>query len=149
MSYSLSNISVSTMATMTNNGTLTLPTSSGTYTITTTGYGGGGGTSLLTSSGTGWANSISTITDSSPDVVIRMANGKEIHVGSLLEQITELLMIIPDNADLHSKNPALKDAYDHHQLLVKELLSNSKVRESYDSYNTLRKLVQDDDQVDI
>lgn len=104
---------------------------------------------MLTSTGTGWANSISSITDSNPDVVIRRPNGREIQVGSLLEQITELLMIIPDNKDLHSKNPALKNAYDHHQLLVKELLSNSKVRESYDSYNTLRKLIQEDDQVDI
>lgn len=130
MSYSLtSNTTVNTI-TLSNTGTMTFPTASGNYTITS--YGGSGTSSS-------WGSM--SPTDASRDVVIRRPNGKEIYVGAVLDQIMDMLMIIPQDDALHEKNPALKAAYEHHQSIIKDMLSNEKLRESYESYRTMRNLV--------
>lgn len=139
MSYSLSsNLSI-TAATITSSGVLTLPASSGTYLITTTGYGAGGGGTY--SSASSWGVTHST---DNRDVVIKRKNGKEIRVGDSLEMIMELLMIIPEDRELFEKNPALKDAYDHHQQVIREVFTDDRLRESFDTYHTIRRLVKDE-----
>lgn len=160
MSYSQTSNITTLSSTLTNTGTITLPTSSGTYSITTTGYGltpngtysitaVGSGSGGYSSSGVGsnhaWASVSSKHSMSHHDVVIKRPNGKEIRVGELLESMMEIMMIIPNDPDLHGKNPALKDAYEHHQSLIREMMASDRLRESYESYNTLRKLVSQED----
>lgn len=143
MSYSqTSNITV-TATTLSNSGVITLPVSNGTYTITATGYGGaggGGGSSMLASS---WGSTSGLASNN--DVVIKRPNGREIHVGALLEQLMDMLMVIPADSELHDKYPALKVAYDHHQSLFNDILASNELKESYDSYRTMRKLVHEQD----
>lgn len=142
MSYSqTSNITV-TATTLSNNGVLTLPTSSGSYTITTTGYGGG--TGILASN---WASISPSNLTRDNDVVIKRPNGKEIRVGALLEQLMDMLMVIPADTELHDKYPALKAAYEHHQSIFDDILSSNDLKDSYESYKTLRKLVGQEEDV--
>jgi hypothetical protein len=71
-------------------------------------------------------------------------NGKEIRVGDSLEMIMEFLMIIPEDKELLEKNPALKDAYEHHQRVVREVFTDDRLKESFDTYHTIRRLVKDE-----
>ena len=126
MSYQINNISNLTISTgsITNTGTVW-----GVY--TTSGYSSSAGSMTISQGSYNW---------STQDVVLKRPSGKEIRVGSILEQITDLLMLIPEDKGLLDKNPALKAAYDHHQSLIKETFNNSQLRESYDSYIVLRNL---------
>ena len=142
MSYSqTSNITVAA-TTLSNSGTL--PTSSGTYTITAIGGGGGGSNWIGVGGGGGGGNWTSVSTSNlarDTDVVIKRPNGREIRVGALLEQLMDMLMVIPVDTELHDKYPALKAAYEHHQSIFNEILASNELKDSYDSYRTLRNLV--------
>lgn len=145
MSYlTISNCIVSTgTSAISNSGILTLPTSSGTYTITTTGGGGGGGGVYMSQNN--WSVSSATVPSYDRDIVIKRPNGRSIKVGAVIEQLMEMLMLIPDDSELHERYPALKVAFDHHQNLLDEIMCNSKLKESYESYKLLLNLVRQEE----
>jgi hypothetical protein len=141
MSYSLTSNIAATTATIINTGMLSLPTSSGTYAITTTGYGGGGGYASTSSWGVSSSNNNLYHVN---DIVVRRDNGKDIRIADSIEMIMELLMIIPEDRGLLDKNPALRSAYDHHQQIIRETFSSERLKESFDTYHTIRKLVKEE-----
>lgn len=145
MSYSLTSNIAAMTATITNTGMLSLPTSSGTYTITSTGYGGGGGGGNYTSASS-WGVSSNNNLYHVNDIVIRRDNGKDIRIADSIEMIMELLMIIPEDKDLLDKNPALRSAYDHHQQIIRETFTSERLKESFNTYHTIRKLVKEENE---
>lgn len=77
------------------------------------------------------------------DIVIRRKSGDSIRVGDSIKHILDTFCIIVPDYTLLDNNPALKAAYDHHQAIIQETLG-SKLKESYDSYKTIEKLIQQD-----
>lgn len=142
MSYpsntSISNISITTSGTGTNTFT-----SSGTYTISSVAYGGGGG-GASTATWLGTTSSSLGFSDiSASDVYLSRPNGRKIALGTILETIIDTLCIIEPDRDLIARYPALKEAYDDHQRLLTETFGNRKIRESYETYQTIKKLVSE------
>lgn len=121
--------------------------------ITSITIGGGGGGSMISNSGnytasTSWSTNVSkpvyyTTTDSSSaDIVIHRKSG-DIRVGDTLKHILDTFCIIVPDQALLDDNPALKAAYDHHQAVIQETLG-TKLKESFDSYKTIERLIQQD-----
>jgi hypothetical protein len=101
----------------------------GTYTV---GYAGSIGSG-------GWGNPSIT-----SDIRINRPDGTVLEVGKILESIMEVLCIIQPDTELMGKYPSLKDAYESHQELLQQILNDSKLKESYDSYHTIKRLVVSD-----
>ena len=116
--------------------------------------GGGGGGGMISSSGnytisTGYSTTVSkpvyyTTTDnSSADIVIHRNSGEAIRVGDSIKHILDTFCIIVPDQTLLDDNPALKAAYNHHQAVIQETLG-TKLKESFDSYKTIERLIQQD-----
>jgi hypothetical protein len=125
-------------------------TSTGTLSITTSSWGCGASSwSYGTGGGGGSASSIMTIASSdvydNSDVTIKRPNGTEIRVGECLETIMEtLFMIIPDKK-LMGRYPALDDAFKNHMQLIRDKLhGDHDLKDSYESYQMIKKLVIED-----
>jgi hypothetical protein len=85
-----------------------------------------------------------TITDNSgADIVIPRNSGESIRVGDTIKHILDTFCIIVPDQNLLDSNPALKAAYENHQAIIQETLG-PKLKESYDSYKTIEKLIQQD-----
>jgi len=139
MSY-LSNITVTTSS----NGAVTFNSCSGTYTLSAFGGGGGGGGGLAsTATWLSTSSSIGYSDISAADVYISRPNGKKMAIGSILETIIDTLCIIEPDRDLIERYPSLKAAYEDHQRLLMETFGNSKIRDSYESYQTMKRLVSE------
>ena len=140
--------------------------------ITTFGAGGGGssgsgcGVYTITNSGTGTfivphgtvaSNAVLTSTGwTQPSIkmgeVVRVEddihitkNGKTLKVFDALELVLNRLGIIIADDEMLEKHPALKAAYEHYVSVFKDPAIDPKVKEAYDSYHTIMKLVRDED----
>lgn len=130
-----------------NTGTLGATGASGVVTsLTMSGGGAGGG--MISSSGYS-TTAISkpvyyTTTDNdNADIVIHRKSGNNIRVGDSIKHILDTFCIIVPDHTLLDSNPALKAAYENHQAIIQETLG-PKLKESYDSYKTIERLIQQD-----
>lgn len=107
-----------------------VPSYSGSYTLSSSGYGYG---------------SIATALSGAqiPDVTIQRPNG-EIQIGKAIETILDHLQLIVPNQKELDANPSLKLAYENY-LEVLKATRNADLKEAYDSYHMVRKLSRDDD----
>lgn len=133
----------------------------GGYSSIITSIGGGGGTgsvygggSLTSASITGSYTTVSKpvfyteSTEFENDIVIKQ-RGESIHVGKTIKAILDTFYIIIPDQKLLDSNPSLKAAYEHHQSVIQETLGE-RLKDAYNSYKTIEKLVLDkDDQTDI
>lgn len=115
-------------------------------------FGGGG---LTSASITGTYTTVSKpvyyteSTEFENDIVIKRQNGESIRVGQTIKAILDTFYIIMPDQKLLDTNPSLKAAFDHHQTVLQETLGE-RLKDAYNSYKTIEKLVLDsDDQTDI
>lgn len=142
-------ITTSGAATISNGGgsySCTAGTSSSSSIYTLTGAvgaaGGGGGGGSYTTSWGGASYSITSSMDAA-DVYISRPDGRKLAIGKILETIIDTFQIIEPDDALMSKYPALKEAYDEHQRLLMETFGNGKIRDSYETYQTIKRLVSE------
>lgn len=127
----------------------------GGYTSIITAGGGGGGVfgggSLTSASITGTYTTVSNpvyYTDSNDfdnDITIKRKNGESIRVGDTIKAILDTLYIILPDQRLLDSNPSLKAAYEHHQTVMEETLGD-RLKDAYNSYKTIEKLVLEKDE---
>lgn len=105
-----------------------------------------GATSTAGSNGGHSINSsvtIATTKFTDNDITISRPGGKQLKIANTLERIMEqMMLIVPDDDELDN-NPALKAAYNNY-LEVLHASRDPAAKEAYDSYHTIRKLVNDD-----
>lgn len=77
------------------------------------------------------------------DIVIKQGN-ESIHVGKTIKAILDTFYIIIPDQKLLDSNPSLKAAYEHHQSVMQETLGE-RLKDAYNSYKTIEKLVLDKD----
>lgn len=162
------------MSSSSNNGTISIPVgtlgATGASGITTTSAAGanGGYTSIITTgSGVGGsvfggggltATSITGVyttvsnpvyytnsSDFDSDITIKRKNGETIRVGDTIKAILDTFYIIVPNQTLLDSNPSLKAAYEHHQAVMQETLGE-RLKDAYNSYKTIEKLVLEKDE---
>jgi hypothetical protein len=163
------------MSSTSNNGTISIPVgavgATGASGITAGAVGAVGGyTSIITTSSSGSVFGGGGLTSASisgtyttvskpvyytestafeNDIVINRKDGETIRVGQTIKAILDTFYIIIPDQKLLDTNPSLKTAYDHHQAVMQETLGD-QLKDSYNSYKTIEKLVLDsDDQTDI
>jgi hypothetical protein len=107
---------------------------SGSYTMSTGGYG----TTAVSK-----PVYYTTTDNSGADIVITRKSGESIRIGDSIKHILDTFCIIVPDQTLLDSNPALKAAYENHQAIIQETLG-PKLKESYDSYKTIEKLIQQD-----
>lgn len=126
----------------------------GVYTITNSGTGTGtftvphgtvASSAVLTS--TGWTQPSIKMDGSMSvkDDIHITKNGKTLKVFDALELVLNRLGIIIADDEMLEKHPALKAAYEHYVSVFKDPAIDPKVKEAYDSYHTIMKLVRDED----
>jgi hypothetical protein len=116
---------------------------------TTSVYGAGGAPGTLYTSGNGGYTSFTgqaTVGGiyihggMQSDITISRPNG-QLNVGASLEMIMDMLGLIQPDHTLMDKHPALKDAYEAHVSALKDKLMHHDIKDTYNSYHTVRKLV--------
>jgi len=112
--------------------------------ITITGAGGGGGVGGGAGAGGIWSvnpASLSNPTHIDGDLTIQRSNGRQMRVAEAIETMMEMMGIIEPDWPMMERYPALRDAYEHHMSVMAEARMDPRIRESYDSYQMIRKLI--------
>lgn len=84
--------------------------------------------------------------DTDTDITLKRKNKPDLKIGVTLDLICEHLNIIIPEKSLLESNPALKMAYEHYSEVLQKTYADIELKNAYDSYKTLEKLLRSEDE---
>lgn len=79
------------------------------------------------------------------DITLKRKGKPDVKIGATLDLICEHLNIIIPEKSLLESNPALKMAYEHYSEVLQKTYADIELKNAYDSYKTLEKLLRSED----